>query len=798
MPISLSQLARSIEPDKTVVLFGAGSSAPSLAPTASDLANKIAVEFKLPENEFGLDEIASIVESQHSRVQLIQLIRKEFDNIKPTGGILNLPLYDWKSIFTTNYDTLVEQCYERNGSPLRVVSTNFDFTLDAGTASTTLFKLHGTIDKDISTGDRSRIIISTEDYDATNDFREQLYDRLKGDLAGGHLLIVGQSLQDPHIKLLANRAAEISKTIGGAWRISLLLYSPDEHRALLYEKKGFTVSFGGIDEFFSELAAAKPAGSAVEAPQDYLSKSAALRPVTLDVEHAAKGGADLSKMFNGSPASYPDIRGGLTFSRNLSVGIRESLENPQKIGALTLGASGVGKTTATRQAVLALHDDGWACWEHKDDHGLNADEWVRVSRALREDEKQGVLFIDDAHGHIYEVNKLFSALNGESLFNLKVVLSSTKNKWNPRVKSPELLASVNVFSLRTLHSNEIDRLIVLIEKNREISELVEETFAGFSNYERRRRLADRCEAETFVCLKNIFASERFDDIILREYSELQEAYQEIYKHVAVLEHMGVRVHRQLLIRLLGIESAAISAALSNLEEIVYEYSIDERHGIYGWRGRHAVIVGIITRYKFSSLEDKVRLISRVIDCISATYDIELRTVRDLCNFETGIGSIPNKRQQNVLFRKMMSVVPGERVPRHRLLRNLIDMGEFDKAETEIRIFKKDFGRDGPVSRYSIRLMIARAVRTEGLLLEDRKTILEEAGAASELAASQFKNNKGIHAEYCEAGIELHKLCGEYELYDTAMAALRKVEERMSDPEIGNMVTYYERRMQSSS
>ena len=31
------------------------------------------------------------------------------------------------------------------------------------------------------------------------------------------------------------------------------------------------------------------------------------------------------------------------------------------------------------------------------------------------------------------------------------------------------------------------------------------------------------------------------------------------------------------------------------------------------------------------------------------------------------------------------------MPRHRLIRNLIKMDAFEKAETEIRIFEKDFG-----------------------------------------------------------------------------------------------------------
>ena len=47
------------------------------------------------------------------------------------------------------------------------------------------------------------------------------------------------------------------------------------------------------------------------------------------------------------------------------------------------------------------------------------------------------------------------------------------------------------------------------------------------------------------------------------------------------------------------------------------------------------------------------------------------------------------------------------------------MGEFEKAEVEIRIFEKDFGRDSPLARYKVQLLTARATNTVGIMEEDR-------------------------------------------------------------------------------
>ena len=298
----------------------------------------------------------------------------------------------------------------------------------------------------------------------------------------------------------------------------------------------------------------------------------------------------------------------------------------------------------------------------------------------------------------------------------------------------------------------------------------------------------------FVCLKNIFASEKFDDIILREYAGLEVTAQDVYRHVAAMEYSGVKVHRQLVMRLLGMSANNVSATLDNLTEIISEYEINAKEGIYGWRVRHSVIAAIIAKYKFSDTEKILDLFQKVISQISPTYDIEIRTIIELCNAETGISKIPDKRLQNTLLRKMMSIAPGERVPRHRLIRNLIDLGEFEKAESEIRIFEKDFRRDGPVVRYRILLLIARATEAPDILREDREVILEQARELAASAVNTYQNNKTVLSAYCELGVENFKLTGSHEVFDAALDCLKKAESRLGDPDITKMIGKFQRRI----
>ena len=373
-------------------------------------------------------------------------------------------------------------------------------------------------------------------------------------------------------------------------------------------------------------------------------------------------------------------------------------------------------------------------------------------------------------------------------------MASSKNHWNHRVKWAEIYQYGQEFELRKLRGSEITSLLNLIDTQPSIRALVESNFGGFSRPERRRRLIDRCESDTFVCLKNIFASERFDDIILREFASLDQNSQEIYRLVAAMENSGVHVHRQLVIRVLNIPAMSISAVLGHLADIIDEYEISKRDGVYGWKGRHPVIVDIIASNKFNDLDQIESLFNRVIDNLAPTIEIEIRTIRQLCNFETGLSKIPDKNIQNNLLQRMISIAPGERVPRHRLIRNLMDLEEFEKAETEIRMFEKGLRVDGPVYRYKVNLLLARAIHTKGILNEDRIARLNQAADMAAIGVKRYKDNKYMMRAYCEVGIEHYKLSGKLDVFDDAISALKEAETNIGDPDISRIIEQSERRI----
>jgi hypothetical protein len=793
--MELEALVQELRPEHTILLFGAGSSLPSNAPTPKAIIDHLSARFSIPSPGFSLAEFAELVEQRSKdRQRMITEVRTLFKHLKPTAGLLNLPLYEWKSVYTTNYDDLIEQAYRKKSKPLGIFTSNFDFGNAAKNADTRLYKIHGTIDKDPAFGDHSRMIITESDYNVALEFREHMFNALQSDLAESDLVIIGSSLSDEDIKPLISKALQLNAKAFVGGRISLLMYQRDEARADLYRGQGIKVVFGSIDDFFVHMAKRSPGPLFDYQPSDsMLENYPRLVPTVTDVKHQVETAvADVSRMFAGWPANFADINKGLTFERSVAIAIGEQIAAGGNICVTVVGASGVGKTTAARQVLVTLSKHGFGCWEHRVDLTLDPVEWVSMARELAKVGRKGALFIDDAHTHLREINDLVDGLVRAEVTSLIVILASSRNHWKPRIKSPNIYKRGKLFVLSKVDGAEIERLLSLVDTNADLARIVETSFSGFSRSEKRRRLINRCESDMFVCMRNIFASESFDNIILREYAELEERFRDVYRLVAALENAGVKVHRQLIIRLLGIPMASTMALLENMTDIVNEYTIDGKRHIYGWRGRHPVISAIIAKYKFGEVDKVIALYDQVIDTAMPSYEIEVRSLIELCNVHTGIPRIPDKMEQNRLLRKLVSLLPGQRVPRHRLIRNLTDMGHYDQAQTEIRIFETDFRIDAPVTRLKVELMIARATESAGLLNEDRLAILGQARDVALSGTARHQNASGVFAAYCNVGLNIMRYGGERAVFDDAMAKLQKAAERLADPEMNSIIRHYER------
>jgi hypothetical protein len=778
----------SLEPARTTLLLGAGASVPSGAPSSKQLAHKLWHD--LPKTEPQSDDLietASILERRFTRRPVVEIVVSTLRKLRPAGGILGLPQFGWAAIFTTNFDQIVEHAYKQSNIPLTVIRSNYDFSYNETRMATNLYKIHGCISQDRSLGHKASMILTERDYEEYIKYRQSLFALLRSAMMNDNILIIGQSLRDRHLN---DTVKEILgyKQEGLPGQVYMLVYDRDDLRALLLEDRGAKIAFGGIDELVHALAT--DFVPSVDAQNGGATLPLSLVSTVHDVATLKTGEPNVRRMFNGGPATYADIQIGATFER-AALGLAiQALTGPCPVAAI-VGPAGVGKTTFGRQLLKALSDQGYGAHEHRNDFPFQSHPWLAVEADLRSKGEKAILLLDECTGYLRQTNLLVDYLATRPDPSLRVVLTANAAQWTPRIKSPAIFSHGKIIELSRLDDGELNSLINLAEFNRPVSELVQTEFKRLSRTDQFGRLRLKCGADMFVCLKNIFDNDSLDNILLTEFNELDEGYQEYYRYVAALESIGMRVHRQLVMRMLGLPAEQVATALANLSGIVDEFVINAKEGIYGWSTRHVVIARKITDYKFSSIVELEALFNRIVDHINPAVPVELQSIRDICDAEYGIGRLADNAIRQRLYRKLIDLAPAERIPWHRLVRELLISDSLDEVEYVIRDAVEAVGADAPIDRYRVRLLVARAQKTAGISDGDRVALLRRAYELADRNISRHKHDKHSYRTLCGVALELVQRGETAHLLDEAIATMREGSERILDPEMLRDIRHYE-------
>jgi hypothetical protein len=102
-----------------------------------------------------------------------------------------------RTIWTTNYDQLIEQAWKQQGLHLDVKRNQADFNVAPPPwADGTLYKMHGCV------GDLDNIVIAKDHYDQYAASREGFFTALAADLIGKRMLFLGFGHRDPNLAIM--------------------------------------------------------------------------------------------------------------------------------------------------------------------------------------------------------------------------------------------------------------------------------------------------------------------------------------------------------------------------------------------------------------------------------------------------------------------------------------------------------------------------------------------------------------------------------------------------------------------
>jgi SIR2-like domain len=790
--LTMQELTSRLSPERVCLLLGAGSAVSSGAPTGAGLAEYLARQLNPVPVTRDLARVCGIWEIRKDRRSLVDSVRQRLAPLRPSNGLLSLPHFAWRHIYTTNFDELLERAYSSVREPLTVVRSNFEWVADTP-GVTTLFKIHGCVTQDISLGNTARMVLTERDYDAVADYRQTLLTSLRFDLLSADVLVIGQSLQDHHLRADAKEVASLRATAGATGQVYVLAFEHDLDEASLLEASGLTVTFGSLEDLMVKLSEKAPQHPSSRGPGSPIGGllPTHVAPTCIDVAHALTLAPNAGRLFNGGAASYADVQAGYTARRSAESRLVKAPNSTRGFLTSVIGPAGVGKTTVARRVLSDFAQQGFACWEAVPEYDLDVDGWLVVEGNLRAAGRQGFLFIDDCTRKMPHVNRLATRLCQVDRPFLRLILTSTSAEWKMRQKSPFFFSRGNLVQLGKLTEFDLAEMVNLVEQVPQITNLADADFLRLGRNRKLARLRDRCKSEMFVCLKNIFGSNELDFILLNEFSALGDAEQDVYRHVAVLQAMNAEVHRQLIMRVMGLDYESLKPLLLSLDGVVEEYTVNASLGLYGWTTRHDVIAETIAKYKFDEPQELFQVLETLISGLNPTVGMELATMHAMCSSDWGISHLPSEEDQVALLNRLIDVVPGERTPRRRLVRRHLESRELGEAYQAIQAARRVIGQDNIINRYDALRLLYRAEEDSLLQQGDRLALLKQAAGMAEAVLVRDPLDVHTMRVFGNIAVKIATLSGQAQRLEDAVNRLRAAQQQLLDPEVGKLARHFD-------
>ncbi|HID9698184.1 TPA: SIR2 family NAD-dependent protein deacylase [Proteus mirabilis] len=185
-------------------LFGAKLQDNKKIPLGNDLRNLLNKEFL--EGEFPNETLMYVSEmaiSAYSLRDVQEFIADYFLGISPADFHLQIPLFKWPAIFSTNYDRLIETCYQQVNERAQELKTFISDEQDLQKATFSdrelpYIKLHGCITR--TNDEELPLILTTEQYNDYKSNRNGLFKYLYELAYQNSIVFVGHSLQDSNIR----------------------------------------------------------------------------------------------------------------------------------------------------------------------------------------------------------------------------------------------------------------------------------------------------------------------------------------------------------------------------------------------------------------------------------------------------------------------------------------------------------------------------------------------------------------------------------------------------------------------
>jgi tetratricopeptide (TPR) repeat protein len=643
---NVGRLVEVIQAGECVLFLGAGVSIDSGAPTGQQLADELGKTFLGSEaGTYLLGEVSELIDANEGRKTLNEWLLRRFGPLKPAGALTDIPLFRWKSIYTVNFDTLLEAAYEEQPGrlqPLRVFYSDRDPLSRLEPNELAVYKLHGCLSR--ANSDDGHLVLTQEDELLVVDSRTRLFNRLLDDVSDFTVLYVGFKRHDPDftkVILAVKKAAGTLLGLRRSYAVQPGHTAPEQRR---WEKDRVQLFDISAAEFFDALKSSldpkdrfrPPSTSGSGASRPLLLLKPKLTPSVLAqadrnfevVDEAIRTQVpNAAEFFLGAPPNWGSIVGNVDAARDLA----DDVLNAVLVDPLTdrggpkfvliHAEAGTGKSTLVRrlgvdlaltwkQAVLALKPYG----------ALDLADVEPLARQLTE---RVYVLVDDATDIVRELSRFLKEAASTGV-KVTVIAGARTNEWRD-AQADYAFPAAEEYELEALSRPEIERVLDTLERNQALGLL-----AGAGRGAQIAAFEMRAEKQLLVALREATEGKKFDDIVVDEFNSVPSADgQRAYLLISSLHRFGVFVRAALLYRALNIPLADLKEKVFDptAKIIVARQALGDPESYYS--ARHQLVADIVFDRIVSSERRRLEYYSDLIKHLDIGFASDADAFRKL-------------------------------------------------------------------------------------------------------------------------------------------------------------------------
>lgn len=633
-----------------------GAEAPDGRQLAKELVSRFSIDLQGEDPD--LSKIAQLVELRKGRPELDAFLAKRLADLEPDENVLWLFSRQWKAIFTTNYDSVIERAYARQKNPVQTpvpIGSTADLVDFNPLFEVPVYHLHG----GLFFGARPFALITETDYATFREHRRMLFEILKTSYATNPILYVGYSHRDPNwlqvttelseeyqpskpptSYRVAPSTPEIDVEIMASRGVETIHADLAEFRESVIASLGdITVDPGRLTELEETIPAdLRDAFATSPAAVARLLNSW----IYLNQERFTDAPPNIGEFLAGDHANWPLIAQGKPFERDLEEEVFDDLLDfatstaPGTSTHILLGPAGYGVSTLLMVlAARLVRDRAGAVFVHRRGSAL-AEGDIEFASGLFDGPV--FLFVDNGADHATSLSDAVGRLR-DAKATAALVVGERLNEWR---QLPSRLSGQE-HGLDLLSEGEISRLLDYLDANSALGRL-----ADLSQELRVTAIRERHKQELLVAMKEATEGIGFASIIEDEYRGVASEFsRKLYAVVCSFYRLRVMVRDQVIAKIMGVPLTEVyERSRDETEGVIVWEPIDEANGVYAARARHRVIAEIVWQRGPTASEREDLLLS-AMDALNLNYGSDARAFEQLVRSDDavdGIGSFEGKVQ----------------------------------------------------------------------------------------------------------------------------------------------------------